>query len=389
MGNGEKDNEQPNGGGGEDLPKIQPIRKPLNLTALAVTGLFLLAVFFTLYAARGFLLPVMLAWLLSMLLKPAVKGMKRANIPEPLGAAVLLIGVMAVIVSGFILLSEPAANWLKKAPESLEKVEGKIRSIQNSAVPLSKAAETVQKMTEKENETPKVELKRPGLLNAAWTQAKGVLVMGAEVFVLLFFLLATGDAFTLKLIQILPGLKDKKRALEIARETEKSISQYLVGMTIVNLIEGTAIETGLALIGMPNPLLWGVLAFAANYIPYLGAMIAGSIVTIVALVSFHSVGHALLAPLIYFGVNFTDNFLSPYVLGRRLVLNPLIVFLAVMFWGWLWGIAGVLLGVPITMALKIFCENNATLAPFSEFLTAQRSKRTPKRKKKLECQRNC
>src|SRR5688500_11473327 len=133
------------------------------------------------------------------------------------------------------------------------------------------------------------------------------------------------------------------------RETENGISRYLVSITLVNLFERTMNGFGLWLLGMPNPLLWGVLAFLANYIPYIGALVAGSIVTLVAFVSFDSVSRALIAPAIYFGVNFADNFISPYVMGRRLVLNPLVVFLAVMFWGWIWGIVGVLLAVPITM----------------------------------------
>jgi predicted PurR-regulated permease PerM len=121
--------------------------------------------------------------------------------------------------------------------------------------------------------------------------------------------------------------------------------------------------------------LWGVLAFFANYIPYLGAAVAGSIVTVVALVSFDSVSQAMLAPAIYFGVNFADNFIAPYVMGRRLVLNPVVVFLAVMFWGWIWGIPGVLLAVPITVTVKIICDHSRVLAPFAEFLTAARSEK--------------
>jgi predicted PurR-regulated permease PerM len=361
----------------EEIPKIQPIRKPWNVTALATCGLLVLAVFYTLYVGRQFFIPLTLAWMLGMLLKPAVRGLKRIHIPEVLGSAILLIGLIILLATGFLMLSEPVAKWVKRAPETFAKVEEKIRSFQNSADQISKAAASVEHITKSnESETPTVELKKPGLLNQAWSQAKGIVIMGAEVFVLLFFFLASGDIFALKLIQILPRLEDKKRALEIARETQKGISHYLLSMTLVNLIEGTVIGTGLALMGMPNPLLWGVVAFSANYIPYLGPMIAGSIVTVVALVSFDSVSYALLAPAIYFGVNFTDNFLSPYIVGHRLVLNPLVVFVAVMFWGWLWGIVGVLLGVPITMAIKIICDYNPVLAPFAEFLTAPRSEKS-------------
>jgi predicted PurR-regulated permease PerM len=361
--------------GKQEVPKIQAMRKPISVTALSVLGLFILALFYTFYFAREFLLPVTLAWILSLLLKPAVRGLARIRLPEPLGAAIILIGLLAVVAAGAILLAGPASSWLQRAPESFEKVESKIRGMVSRAQPITKAAETVEQMTKGQNETPKVEIKKPGLLDSVWNQTKGVLILVVEVFVLLYFFLAAGDILTLKLVQVLPRLQDKKKAVEILRETEHGISQYLVSITLVNLFEGIAIGLGLFLLGMPNPLLWGVLAFFANYIPYVGALIAGGIVTIVALVSFDSSSRALIAPAIYFGINFADNFIAPYVMGRRLVLNPLIVFLAVMFWGWIWGLVGVLLAVPLTMVLKIIGDRNSLLAPYTELLTAPRAEK--------------
>lgn len=358
-----------------EVPKIQPMRKPTNVTALSVLGLFILAVFYTIYFAREFLLPVVFALILSLILRPVVRGLNRLHVPQALGAAVVMIVLLALVGTGALLLSGPAAEWVQRAPESFEKVEGKVRRMLNTAQPITKAAESVEQMASSGDETPQVEIKKPGLLNSVWNQTKSFVVLVLEVFVLLYFFLAAGDIIALKLIQVLPRLHDKKKAVEIMRETEHGISRYLVSITLVNLFEGTAIGTGLWLLGMPNPLLWGVLAFVANYIPYIGALIAGSIVTLVALVSFDSVSRALIAPAIYFGVNFADNFISPYVMGRRLVLNPLVVFLAVMFWGWLWGIVGILLAVPITMTLKIICDHTPALAPYSEFLTAARDEK--------------
>lgn len=358
-----------------EIPKIQPMRRPTNVTALSVLGLFILAAFYTFYFAREFLLPVVFALILSLILKPTVRGLNRLHLPQALGAAVVMILLLSVVGVGALLLSGPASAWVQRAPESFEKVEGKVRRMMNTAQPITDAAETVEHMANSGDETPQVEIKKPGLLNSVWNQTKSFVVLILEVFVLLYFFLATGDIIALKIIQVLPRLHDKKKAVEIMRETENGISRYLVSITLVNLFEGTAIGVGLWLLGMPNPLLWGVLAFVANYIPYIGALVAGSIVTLVALVSFDSVSRALIAPAIYFGVNFADNFISPYVMGRRLVLNPLVVFLAVMFWGWIWGIVGVLLAVPITMTLKIICDHTITFAPYSEFLTAARDEK--------------
>lgn len=361
--------------GRSEVPKIQPMQKPISVTALSVLGLFFLGLFYTFYFAREFILPVVLALILSLLLRPAVRGLERLHIPQALGAALIMASLLTVFISGALLLAGPATSWVQRAPESLEKVEGKIRGMLNSAQPLTQAAETVEHMAADRSETPKVEIKKPGLLNSVWNRTKGFFVLVVEVFVLLYFFLAAGDIVALKIVQVLPRLRDKKKAVEIMRETEHGISRFLVSVTLVNLFEGTAIGIGLALLGMPNPLLWGVLAFLANYIPYVGALIAGSIVTLVAFVSFEEPSRALIAPLIYFGVNFADNFIAPYVMGRRLVLNPLVVFIAVMFWGWMWGIIGVLLAVPVTMALKIICEHSQLLAPYAELLTARRDEK--------------
>ncbi len=297
------------------------------------------------------------------------------HIPSAVGAAIVMAALLALVVAGAVLLTGPASKWIQQAPESFAKVENRVRGMMSSAQKLSEAAQTVEHLAGTEDETPKVEIKKPGLVNNVWNQTKGFLILAVEVFVLLYFFLAAGEVFALKLIQVLPRLKDKKKAVEIMNQVQGGISQYLVSITLVNLVEGAMIGVGLALLGMPNPLLWGTLAFLVNYIPYLGAMVAGSIVTVVALVSFDSVGRALIAPAIYFGVNFADNFIAPYVMGRRLVLNPVVVFLAVMFWGWIWGIPGVLLAVPITMTVKILCDHVPTLAPFAEFVTAVRTEK--------------
>jgi predicted PurR-regulated permease PerM len=355
-----------------EAPKIQPIRKPMNVLAVSALGLLVLAIFYTFYLAREFFLPVTMAWILSLLLKPGVRFLERLHLSPPVGSAVLMILLLALVLCGLFLLSGPATEWVRRAPESLDKIERKVRSMATEAQEITKAAETVEHLTDLRNGVPKVEIKRPGLLNTFWNSTKGLLVLIVEVFVLLYFFLAAGELFVLKLIQILPRLREKKRAVEIARKTEKGISQYLLSITLVNLVEGIAIGFGLALLGMPNPLLWGVLAFFANYIPYVGAIAATIVVTGVALISLDSVGQALLAPVIYCSVNFLDNFLAPYVLGKRLTLNPIIVFLAVMFWGWIWGIPGVLLAVPLTMITKIVCDHSPALAPFAEFLTAPR-----------------
>ena len=355
-------------------PRLQPIQRPWHATAVAIVGIFLLAVFYTFYFAREILLPITLAWILNLLLRPILNFLKRCHIPEAIGAGILLIGIIGLFAASLVLVSEPASVWLSKAPQMIEAASDRIRDTLRPAESIQKAASKVEKLTAatpSEDETPKVEIKKPGLLNAVVSKTTSAIMLAGETIVLLYFLMASGDLLMLKAIQALPRFKDKKRAVEIANETQQQVSRYLGAISIVNALEGTVIGIGLALVGMPNPVLWGVLAALVNYVPYLGAMFCVACITVVSLVTFESLSHALLAPAIYVVVNVSDNFISPLFLGKRLVLNPLIVFLAVLFWGWIWGIVGVLIAVPLTMAFKIFCDHFKMLAPVGELLAGE------------------
>ncbi len=189
------------------------------------------------------------------------------------------------------------------------------------------------------------------------------------VFVLLYFLLASGDLFLSKLIRVLPKLRDKKRAVQIARDTEDQISSYLITTTAINLVFGVAVGVAMYLLGVPNPVLWGVLAAITNYVPYLGALAMVAILGLVALLQFGDPGRTLLVPGVFLALNLVESMLlTPILLGQRLTLNPVVVFVGVLFWGWLWGVVGAILAVPILAAFKIVCDHVERPAPVGEFL---------------------
>jgi predicted PurR-regulated permease PerM len=355
-------------------PRLQPIQRPWRATAIAIVGLFLLAITYTLYFAREILLPITLAWILNMLLKPVLNFLNRCHIPQAIGAGILLIGIIGLFAASILLVSEPASAWLSKAPQMIETATERVHEALRPAESISQAASKVENISvtsTPDEHTTKVEIKKPGLMNSVVSKTTSVIMVAGETLVLLYFLMASGELLMLKAIQALPRFKDKKRAVEIANEMQQQVSRYLGAVSIVNVIEGTIIGIGLALVGMPNPVLWGVLAALVNYVPYLGAMFCVACITVVSIVTFDSFSHAMLAPAIYVAVNVSDNFISPIFIGKRLVLNPLIVFLAVLFWGWIWGIVGVLIAVPLTMALKIFCDHFKTLAPIGELLAGE------------------
>jgi predicted PurR-regulated permease PerM len=189
------------------------------------------------------------------------------------------------------------------------------------------------------------------------------------VVILLYFLLASGDLFLRKLIGVLPKLADKKRAVQIARDIEENISIYLFTVTTINAALGIAAGLAMAWLGMPNPALWGVLAGVSNFIPYVGAIGVAGVLGLVALTAFGSASAALVPPLVFLTITSIEGYLvTPWILGRRLTLNPVVVFVSLMFWGWLWGLPGGLLAAPILATFKIFCDHIEPLAPVGEFL---------------------
>jgi predicted PurR-regulated permease PerM len=173
-----------------------------------------------------------------------------------------------------------------------------------------------------------------------------------------------------KMIGILPTFRDKKRALTIAYDVEKEVSQYLLTITFINLMFGVYVAAAMAAVAMPNPILWGVAAALLNYIPYIGALAGIAMVSVVALISFDSLTYALIPPLLYLaGAMLEGQVITPIFLGRRLELNSVAIFIFVALWSWLWGIVGAIIAVPLLVSIKVFCDHFERLAAFGEFLS--------------------
>ena len=340
------------------------------ISSYVLISLFLLAIFHTLRVARDLFLPLMLAFLLTFLLSPVVRALKRLHIPEALGAAMVLIALLAAGGLGLYGLSGPAAEWMAKGPASLSRVEGKLRALRRPMDQMSRTADQMEKTIagQQPSAASPVELKQPGLKEAAFGGTESFLNVTIVVGVLLYFLLASGDLFLRKLVNVLPTFSDKKRAVEMAREMEKQVSTYLFTVTLINLGVGAAVGTGVALLGMPNPILWGVLACVLTYVPYLGAVVGVGILALASVLTFDDLGHALAVPAVYAVVSFLEgNLVTPAILGRRLTLNPVVIFIGLLFWFFLWGIPGALLAVPSLVIFKIFCDHVEGLASIGEF----------------------
>jgi predicted PurR-regulated permease PerM len=343
----------------------------LEVRSVAITGLFVLALIYTLYFARAFILPILLAILLDFLLSPVVRALKRVRIPVPLGAGIIVLALVGGIGYGVYRLSGPAQEWIASAPASMGKVQAKLRSIRR---PIEQVSKTADKMAEatSTSSTPgqqQVVVKGPSLSSRLFGTTREIITGFLEVMLLLYFLLAVGDMFLQKLIKVLPQFRDKKKAVAIARDTEAAVSTYLYTVTLINAGQGIAVGIGMFLIGMPNAALWGVLAGLLEFIPYVGAAVMTGTLLMAGLVTFDTTGHALLPAAVYLATNFVQsNLVSPLVLGHRLTLNPVAIFIGLVFWLWIWGVPGAFIAVPLLATFKIFCDHIESLAPIGEFL---------------------
>jgi predicted PurR-regulated permease PerM len=270
-------------------------------------------------------------------------------------------------------LVQPATAWAARAPEMVEQVKDRFQHVFWRAARLTEAAAQVEGMAKPSNgqgTTTQVEVKQPIFVNTVLTYTRSFVAGGIETVVLLFFMLAAGDLFMQKLVKVLPTLHDKRKAVEIAHEVQHSLSAFLFTITLINAVLGVAVGFAAFLVGLPNPVLWGVLAGALNFIPYFGPITGVAVLLVAGFITFDSPLRALLPSVIYLGLHGVEaNFITPLILGRRLTLNPLVIFISLMFWTWLWGIPGALLSIPMLMMFKILCDHFKPLAPVGEFLS--------------------
>jgi predicted PurR-regulated permease PerM len=351
-------------------PEAVAARSGLDPRTVGIMGILLLGMLYTLYFARAFLLPITIATLLNFLLSPAVRALKRLRLPEPVGAALVVLGLLGLSGVGAYQIAGPAQEWLAKGPASLSQAWSRLERLRRPVERVTHTAEQVEQAASGGGERPaEVVVRGPTFGARLFGATQSVLTASVGIVILLYFLLATGDLFLLKLVRVLPQFGDKRKAVSIMKETETSISRYLVTVAMVNLGQGVVVGLVMYLIGMPNAALWGALAGAAEFIPYVGALCLVVILALTGLVVFDHVGHALLVPGAYLVVTLLQsNVVTPMVLGHRLALNPVAIFIGLAFWLWIWGLPGAFIAVPVLATLKICCDHIEMLAPVGEFL---------------------
>lgn len=309
---------------------LSETRQHLHVHSVTLTGLFILAVFFTLHVGRMIFLPITIALLLAVLFAPLLRRMKHLKIPEPLSAAILLSLLIAVLGYGVSRLAEPAADWAARVPDAFRLAEYKLRVFKQPMQDVTKATELLSKAADLDGvkKVQQVEVKGDAWPMKFFSLTGGFAIEVATTFILLFFLLSSGDLFLQKLVKVLPRWPDKRRAVEIVRQIEEQLSRYLVTVTCINLGLGTAVGIAMYLLGMPNPILWGVMAALLTFIPYLGHMFGIIVIMLVAALTFDELGRMFLVGGVYGALALLEGwFATPMILGQRLEINPVVLLI--------------------------------------------------------------
>jgi len=354
-----------------DISKTASAIGTVRARSIGITILSILALVYAMSFARDFLLPVVMALLLDLLFSPVVRALTRIGIGAPLGAAIVVVGLLALVSLGAYELSTPVEGWVAEAPATLARAEARMKKLTKPLDRVRRTAEQVETATSTAAppKTTEVVVRGPGIVARVFGTTQRLVAGSLQVVILLYFLLAAGDLFLQKLVKVLPQLGDKRTAVQIARKAESSISTYLITALALNVGEGIVVAIVLYFLRMPNPALWGAVVVLLEFVPYLGALTIVLVLGVAALTAFDSVTHALLIPAAFLAINTVQaNFLSPLLLSRRLTLNPVALFVGLAFWWWIWGIPGAFIAVPLMATFKIFCDHIDSLAPIGEFL---------------------
>jgi predicted PurR-regulated permease PerM len=349
----------------------EQIGRTINVQTVFLGTIAGILVLYTLYVAQTIAVPLVLAVMLNLVLTPLVLALARFRIPTPIGAALVVSVVLFVLGIGLVTLSEPAAGWLRRLPHVIGQLSDRLEFLQGPAKQLKRAEEALNNLGAGESSpaTPVAVVQQTTLRGLLFNETSRFAMGGLTTLVLLYFMLAIGDTFLRRLVAAMPDFRTKKQAVEIAHQLQRDMSHYLLTVSIINVGFGALVAVTMMLTGMPNPLLWGAMAGLLNYIPFLGHTVSAIVISIVSILSFKELGPTLIPPLSFIVLAALEgNVVTPMILARRLTLNPVAVVSALLIWGWMWGIVGLLLAVPLLVVVKIACDQIEPLNPVGEFL---------------------
>ena len=365
----------------------QPImlHMPVSVRNVSLVVLAVFASLFVLQAAKAVFIPVMLGLIFSYALSPLVNWAEARHVPRWLGAAVLLLAILSALGTTAYALSDQAVKMVESLPAAAQKFGRTIR-LRNSESggtleTVQKAATQIEQVAKEGNPTPSnrgatrvvIEKSSFNIRDYLWTGTLGLMALIGQftaVVFLTYFLVVSGNTFRRKLVKLAgPRLSSKKITLQALDEITGQIQLYLQVQLLISVLVG--VLTGLALwaLGLENAAVWGIAAGVLNLVPYLGSIITAIATALVGFLQFGSINMALAVGGVSLVIHtIIGNLLTPWLTSRTSRMNPVAVFVGLLAWGWLWGVWGLLLGIPILMITKSICDRVDDLAPVSEFL---------------------
>jgi predicted PurR-regulated permease PerM len=353
------------------------LRFPLGLVTFIV-------VVAALWTAKAVLIPLAMAALASCGLRPIHDALVRLRIPRNVSAAAVVSGVVVLLAGSALALQTPAANFVSRLPAITQQLRNTLnqgRALQSTVQPVQQAANELKKATETEPPPPekgvtRVRVEDPPLRlsDLLWRGTMNVMefaVQATMVIFLVFYLLASGDRYKEKLMAMAgPSVFRKHLTLEIINRIVEQVERFLIARVIISLIVTIATGAALALLGVSQWVIWSLAAGLLNNIPYLGPTVAVTAIAFAALAQFGTLEMVLAAGGAAGAIAFVEGFvLTPWIMGRAGRMNAGVVFVSLMFWGWIWGTWGMLLAVPIMMAVKAVCDHVEKFRPVSELLS--------------------
>jgi predicted PurR-regulated permease PerM len=382
----------------ENAAASSKVDLPADASTLSITTLVVLAVVLILQYAQSFFIPIVLGILISYSLAPLVGGLQRVRVPRAIGAAVAVTMLVGAMGLGAYTLSDEAMSIVSNVPEAAKRVRERVRAhrasrggggalqkMQDAASEIDRAAQEASRPSQVEQTraaevkmqtgVQKVEIVQPPFraTEYLWSSGIGLVGFGGQFLLVLFlvyFFLVTGDLYKRKFVKIAgPTLSQKKVTVQILDEINQQIASFMRVQVFTSLI--VACATGLALwwMGLENYVLWGLLSGIFNSIPYLGPVLVTGSLGVVAFLQFDDLLRTGIVCAVTFGITALEGFLlTPMLMGRAAQMNPVAIFIGLLFWSWMWGIWGTVLAVPMLMMLKAVCDHVEDLQPIGELL---------------------
>jgi predicted PurR-regulated permease PerM len=310
----------------------------------ATIGMFVILFFVALSLARPILLPVVSAFVVTIMLGPLSARAERYRVPSLVSAMILWLLVIAIFYGVIVLLAGPVVDWIGKASDIGRNIQEKLRVFDRPLSALQDLRDALLPSDKRGSLGVDImAFVQPAILVV--TPAIGQMLI---FFGTLFFMLLGRSRMRRVLVAFFDERDARLRTLKIMNDIEHNLTGYLSIVTIINVTIGLCGGFAAWVTGLPDPVAWAVLAFILNFIPYVGALMMEAALFLVGLVTFPTLGHALIAPLLFLALaTLEGHFITPAIMGHRLTLNPLTVFLSLVFWTWLWGPVGAFLAVPL------------------------------------------